>query len=83
MSDWTIVALEQADGSVSLPDYTAPNRVAIVVGSEIDGIDKSVLKECSVCLEIPMAGQKESYNVAQAAAMALYHCRYADQRGTL
>ena len=31
---------------------------------------------CDVILEIPMFGQKESFNVVQAAAMALYHCRF-------
>jgi tRNA G18 (ribose-2'-O)-methylase SpoU len=35
-----------------------------------------VLAACDIALEIPMFGKKESFNVVQAAAMALYHCKF-------
>jgi tRNA G18 (ribose-2'-O)-methylase SpoU len=35
-----------------------------------------VLAQCDKVLEIPMFGKKESFNVAQAAAMGLYHCTF-------
>jgi tRNA G18 (ribose-2'-O)-methylase SpoU len=34
------------------------------------------LEQTDLQLVIPMFGQKESFNVVQAAAMALYHCRF-------
>lgn len=74
--DFTIAALEQAPGSVKLLDYRAPNKVAIIVGREVEGIEPEVLRLCDEILEIPMSGKKESFNVVQAAAMALYHIRF-------
>jgi 23S rRNA (guanosine2251-2'-O)-methyltransferase len=69
---YKIVALEQAAGSVSLPDFRPPEKLALVVGREADGIEPEVLTGCDYVVEIPMRGQKESFNVVQAAAMALY-----------
>jgi 23S rRNA (guanosine2251-2'-O)-methyltransferase len=74
--DYTIAALEQSDKSISLPDYISGKNMALVVGREVEGLEKEVLKAADVILEIPMLGQKESYNVANAAAMALYQLRY-------
>lgn len=71
-----IVALEQAPSSIRLPDFHIKQDVALIVGAEIDGLDASVLAKADSILEIPMLGAKESYNVANAAAIALYHLRY-------
>jgi 23S rRNA (guanosine2251-2'-O)-methyltransferase len=73
---FSVMALEQSTGSVSLPTYQPPSKVALLLGSEVEGIEPKVLALCDGCLEIPMLGQKESFNVVQAAAMALYHCRF-------
>jgi tRNA G18 (ribose-2'-O)-methylase SpoU len=74
--DYEICALEQAPNSIKLPDYEPTGKVALIIGREVEGIEPEVLAECDKTLEIPMFGQKESFNVAQAAAMALYHCRF-------
>lgn len=73
---FVVAALEQTLGSLPLPDYKTPAKLALLVGREVEGIEAEVLKACDICLEIPMFGQKESFNVVQAAAMALYHCRF-------
>lgn len=73
---YTIGALEQTPGAISLPTFHPPDKLVLIVGREVEGLEAEVLAECSVCLEIPMLGSKESFNVVQAAAMALYHCRY-------
>lgn len=73
---YVITALEQAVNSIKLPDYQPTDKIAIIVGREVEGLEPEVLALCDVVIEIPMLGQKESYNVAQAAAMALYHCRF-------
>jgi 23S rRNA (guanosine2251-2'-O)-methyltransferase len=72
-----VAALEQSATSVSLPSYTAPDKIALILGREVEGIDQAILDHCDVTLEIPMFGKKESFNVVQAAAMALYQCRFA------
>ena len=76
-SGFTIVGIEQHALSLALPDYQPPNKIALVVGNEINGIEPKVAAHCDKLVEIPMFGKKESFNVAQAAAIALYHTTFA------
>lgn len=71
-----IIALEQTPGAIDLSSFKAGSEIVLVVGSEIGGIEKSVLELADTRLQIPMLGDKESFNVAVAAAMALYHFRF-------
>ena len=71
-----VVALEQSDDATALQEFEAPNKIAILVGREVEGIEPEVLKLCDQIIEIPMLGSKESFNVVQAAAMALYQFRF-------
>jgi tRNA G18 (ribose-2'-O)-methylase SpoU len=73
---YRLAALEQSDHSTPLPAYQSPQKFALLIGREVEGIDPGLLALCDEVLEIPMHGQKESFNVVQAAAMALYHCRF-------
>lgn len=75
---YKITAVEQAAKSIKLPDYKPPDKVALLVGREVEGIEAEILAQCDSIIEIPMLGDKESFNVVQAAAMALYHCRFAN-----
>ncbi len=75
-SGHTIAAVEQTATSIALPDFVPPQKVALLMGREVEGVEPEVLAQCGLALEIPMFGQKESFNVVQAAAMALYHCRF-------
>lgn len=70
---YLLVALEQTPSSQSLDKFQAKGNMALIVGSEVGGLDKSVLKAADKHLEIPMRGHKESFNVSIAAAIALYH----------
>lgn len=76
-SSFVIAAVEQTADSIALPSYSPPEKLALIVGREVEGIEAEILLLCDVKLEIPMFGRKESFNVTQAAAMALYHCRFA------
>lgn len=76
-SGYEIIALEQAAGSTALPDYIPAQKVAIVLGREVEGVDSALQALCDKIVQIPQYGHKESLNVVQAAAMALYHCRFA------
>jgi 23S rRNA (guanosine2251-2'-O)-methyltransferase len=76
---YRIAAVEQAAGSTSLPDYEPPRKIALLVGREVEGIEAELLARVDTCLEIPMFGRKESYNVVQAAAMAMYHVRFTNK----
>jgi 23S rRNA (guanosine2251-2'-O)-methyltransferase len=75
-NNYQIVALEQHQKSISLVDYRPVQKIAILLGREVDGIDSDLLALCDCIVQIPMYGAKESFNVVQAAAMVLYHCRF-------
>ncbi len=69
---YAIVALEQQPGSKNLADFKIDKPVALLVGSEIGGINKKLLGLMDSVVEIPMKGDKDSLNVAVAAAVAMY-----------
>ncbi len=73
---YTVAALEQAKNSIGLTDYKTPDKLALIVGREVEGIEPEVLALADVVLEIPMKGQKESFNVASASAIALFSLIY-------
>jgi tRNA G18 (ribose-2'-O)-methylase SpoU len=78
---FTIAALALGDDSVPLPEFTAalPERVAIVLGTEGDGLSRRALAAADVRIEIPMLHGVDSLNVAAASAVALYALRVANR----
>ncbi len=73
---FTIVALEQTPSAIPLPGYKAPQSVALILGNEVTGMPNELLCTIREHVVIPMTGTKESFNVASAAAMALYALRF-------
>jgi len=69
---YRVVALEQDARSISLDMYEVPDKIALLLGEEVEGITPQLLAECDDIIEIPMHGQKESFNVSVAAGIALY-----------
>ena len=69
---YEIIALEQSSISVNLRNYHPPDKIVLLLGEEVHGIPNELLEQCSVTLEIPMYGAKESFNVSVAAGIALY-----------
>ena len=74
---FTIAALALADGSVDLDDFaaSAPDRVALVLGTEGDGLSSAAIASADVAVRIPMLGGVDSLNVAAASAVALWALR--------
>lgn len=69
---YTVIGLEQDDKSIMLPDFKAPDKIALLLGEEVSGITDELRDTCDYLIEIPMKGQKESFNVSVAAGIALY-----------
>ncbi len=67
-----IVGLEQDARSIKLPAYIPPPKIALLLGEEVEGIASDLRDACDDLIEIPMTGQKESYNVSVATGIALY-----------
>lgn len=73
---YTIAALEQTKKSVDLNEFNTKNNLALIVGNEVNGLEANVLNKVDSFIQIPMDGRKESFNVAIAAGVALYHLKY-------
>ncbi len=69
-----IVGIEQTKLSVSLENLQYPNenKIAFVLGNEVDGVSEEVLKLCDVHCEIPQFGSKHSFNVSVTCGMILW-----------
>jgi 23S rRNA (guanosine2251-2'-O)-methyltransferase len=74
-----IIALEQTPKAKNLGEFNSSAKKALVVGNEITGLPANDLRKIDAHVQIPMHGKKESYNVAVAAAIALYHLTYLDK----
>ncbi len=72
LAGYRIVALEQAPTSVPMREYHPPTKLALLLGEEVQGITAELLAQVDDIVEIPMHGQKESFNVSVAAGIALY-----------
>ncbi|GAA4507297.1 TrmH family RNA methyltransferase [Brevibacterium yomogidense] len=71
---FTIAALALEDDSVPLREFAAdaPDRVAMVMGTEGDGLKRATLAETDTAVLIPMTHGVDSLNVAAATAVASY-----------
>ena len=61
-----------AEGSVAYDKADYKGSIAIVIGSEGEGMRDVVTKECDFLLSIPMAGSVNSLNAAVAAGIVIY-----------
>jgi len=73
---FSLIGLEQTDGSACIYDFTFPRKTVLVVGNERLGIEPEVLRMLDQTVEIPVYGLPYAHNAATATAMALYeYCR--------
>jgi tRNA G18 (ribose-2'-O)-methylase SpoU len=73
-SQYTIWAVEQVENSVPLHQVNAGGheKLALVFGNEVSGVDAEVLKLCNGSIEIPQMGMKHSLNISVAAGIVLW-----------
>jgi 23S rRNA (guanosine2251-2'-O)-methyltransferase len=67
-----IIALEQNKKSVNINKFKPKFSLALIVGNEVKGVSKTILKKCDKIIELPMLGKKESLNVSVAFGVAGY-----------
>ena len=70
---YEIVAVEQAEGSISLDDFSIQQekKYLLVFGNEVFGVSDEVMERCDCCLEIPQYGTKHSLNVSVSVGIVL------------
>lgn len=67
-----IVALEQSKGAVDYRKLKAKFPLALIIGNEVKGISKNILKKADSIIYLSMRGRKESLNVSVAFGIAGY-----------
>lgn len=69
-----ILSVEQTDGSQSLEAFSidGAQKIAVIFGNEVEGVQQSVIDVSDGCLEIPQAGTKHSLNVSVCAGVVLW-----------
>lgn len=76
-SGFTIAALALDDTAIDLSEFAAhpPNKIALLLGTEGDGLSKLALRAADLTVRIPMSGGIDSLNVAAACSVALWALR--------
>lgn len=77
--DFSLWAIEGGEHATPLFDAAPPRpgqKIALVIGNELAGIDPGILALAERTLYIPMQGRKESLNLTVAFGIAAYHLRY-------
>ena len=70
---YTVLAVEQAEDSVLLNRFAnGHEKVAVVFGNEVTGVEQATIALCDGCLEIPQLGTKHSLNISVAAGIVLW-----------
>jgi tRNA G18 (ribose-2'-O)-methylase SpoU len=74
---FTVAAFALGDGAISLDDLAAeqPERLAMIFGTEGDGLSRLAIKGADMVVKIPMAGGVDSLNMAAASAVAIWALR--------
>lgn len=67
-----LIAIEQDKNSIDYKKVELKEKTAFILGNEVDGLPKNILKKCDMIAEIPMKGEKESLNVAVSTGVALF-----------
>jgi len=71
---YKIYAIEQADESIDFDKLKVDKneKIAVIFGNEIKGVNESVLKDIDGCIELPQYGTKHSLNISVCAGIIIY-----------
>lgn len=79
---YRVFAVEQVENSIMLPDF-APEKgqkLALVFGNEVKGVQQTVVNCCDGAIEIPQYGTKHSFNISVSAGIVLWDLVYKIRR---
>ena len=71
---YKVFAIEQVENSIKLPDFNPllNEKLAVVFGNEVKGVQQKVVNICDGSIEIPQFGTKHSFNVSVSAGIVLW-----------
>ena len=53
-------------------DFKKDDKIAVIFGNEVTGVEQDTILQCDACIEIPQLGMKHSLNIATAAGVVLW-----------
>ena len=75
---YMVLAVEQCENSTLLNNFhlspvnSQLNKIAVILGNEVKGVQQQVIDMCDGCLEIPQYGTKHSMNVSVTAGTVIW-----------
>jgi tRNA (guanosine-2'-O-)-methyltransferase len=72
---YKIVAVSLENNAKMLPDYEITEPIALVFGTEMEGVSQEILDFADETLAIPMYGFTRSFNVSVAASICMYELK--------
>lgn len=71
---FTIISVEQAENSTMLDSFQLPEnqKIALIYGNEVKGVEQTVVDASDICLEIPQYGTKHSLNVSVSIGITIW-----------
>lgn len=72
---YKILAVSPEKNAVMLPDYKIAEPIALVFGTELEGVSEEVIDFADETLAIPMYGFTKSFNVSVAAGICMYELK--------
>jgi len=72
---YRIIAIEQVEGAIALQKYSLSigEKVVLVFGSEVGGVQQAIVDMANDCIEIPQFGTKHSLNISVSVGVVLWH----------
>ena len=73
-----VYSIEQVEGSTKLQNLpeahpSLPKGYAVIFGNEVKGVSQEAVDASDCCIEIPQCGTKHSLNIANTAAIVMWH----------
>ena len=71
---YKVYAVEQTHDSIRLDEFSPAkgDKIALVMGNEVRGVDQKVIDQCSGVIEIPQFGTKHSFNISVSTGIVLW-----------
>ena len=71
---YKVYAVEQVEHSLQLQleEFNPNEKIAVIFGNEVTGVEQETIGQCDGCIEIPQLGMKHSLNIATAAGVVLW-----------
>jgi len=71
---YKVYAIEQVENSISLLNYQPEKdeKLALIFGNEVKGVQQKIVRMCDASLEIPQYGTKHSFNISVSAGIILW-----------